>query len=533
MRTFTSYGPLNTEQNYFAPREALIQKVYSRLMGENPEDNGYYITVWAPRQTGKTWVMQEVVKKIKSSGNFDVVMFSMETLKHQESDKILLKNFVRELSLFTGKTFPIINDWDDLPSLFTKKYFKQPLVLILDEFDSLEEKFINRFAGALRGIYVSRAGQVDKTTGEKAYVLHGAALIGVQSVLGIGNEKGSPFNIQRSVHIPNLTFDEVDYIFKRYQKESGQQIDQEVIGQIYYECNGQPGLTCWLGELLTETYNKDKTRAISMDDWRYTYLYATRALPNNNVLNMISKANTEPYKEKVLELFRTDEKIEFRFDDGALNFLYLNGVIDIEENREEVNLYSRFSCPFVQKRLFNHFANELFGNLGELVPPFESLGDAVADESLNIANILRRYQTYLNENRERLLEDAPRRKDLRVFEAVYHFSLFRYLYDLLKAWKSTVYPEFPTGNGKIDILIRHAGKLYGLELKTFTNEKGYRDALEQTARYGRQLGLLEISLVFFVEAIDQQSKQKFESEYVDETGDQKVVVKPLFIQVGK
>jgi hypothetical protein len=37
------------------------------------------------------------------------------------------------------------------------------------------------------------------------------ALIGVRAVLGVENVKGSPFNVQRSVHIPNLTHDEVVY----------------------------------------------------------------------------------------------------------------------------------------------------------------------------------------------------------------------------------------------------------------------------------------------------------------------------------
>jgi hypothetical protein len=40
--------------------------------------------------------------------------------------------------------------------------------------------------------------------------------------------KGSPFNVQRSVHIPNLTHDEVVYLFDWYQRETGQSIQPEV-----------------------------------------------------------------------------------------------------------------------------------------------------------------------------------------------------------------------------------------------------------------------------------------------------------------
>ena len=36
------------------------------------------------------------------------------------------------------------------------------------------------------------------------YLLHGLALVGVRAVLGIDSDRGSPFNVQRSLHVPNL-----------------------------------------------------------------------------------------------------------------------------------------------------------------------------------------------------------------------------------------------------------------------------------------------------------------------------------------
>ncbi|MFN8486406.1 MAG: hypothetical protein U0350_02365 [Caldilineaceae bacterium] len=61
MRKFSSYGPIDTKLHYYAPRPALIQQAYAQKLGENPADGGHYITVWGPRQTGKTWVMQQVL----------------------------------------------------------------------------------------------------------------------------------------------------------------------------------------------------------------------------------------------------------------------------------------------------------------------------------------------------------------------------------------------------------------------------------------------------------------------------------------
>ena len=94
-----------------------------------------------------------------------------------------------------------------------------------------------------------------------------------------------------------------------------------------------------------------------------------------------------------------------------------------------------------------------------------------------------------------------------------------------------VYPEFPTGNGKIDLLIRYAGREHGVEVKSFSNRPAFRAALTQAARYGRQLGLDEITLVFFVEYVDDANRVKYETVYQDEeTG---VKVRPVFVETSR
>jgi len=86
--------------------------------------------------------------------------------------------------------------------------------------------------------------------------LHGLALVGVRAVLGIENQRGSPFNVQRSLKVPNLTYEEVKELYRQYQAESKQPIEATVVDQIYHSTKGQPGLVSWFGELLTETYNQ-------------------------------------------------------------------------------------------------------------------------------------------------------------------------------------------------------------------------------------------------------------------------------------
>jgi hypothetical protein len=526
MRKFSSYGPVNTKLHYYVPRKELRKTAYMQLIGGDAENSGHYTTVWAPRQTGKTWVMQQVLRKIRRQGNFEAGIISMQAAKKIGSDERMLEFFVRNLRECFGKDLPDIEAWDMLYSLFTKEYFAKPVILILDEFDAIREDFINSFANIFRDMYVRKQNDADKHSGEKNCLLHGLALIGVRSVLGIENESGSPFNVQRSLHIPNLTYEEVKSLFAWYEEESGQKTEPEVSEKLFYETRGQPGLTCWLGELITETYNTEKDRPITMAHFETVFRRAVQALPNTNILNIISKATQKDYRNTVLKLFQTDKKMVFRYDDPQLNFLYMHGVIGIEETSE--NLFVRFSSPFVQKRLFGFFSGEFLEDTGKVREPFEDLSDTLTETELNITNLMRRFGVWMKKNREWLLEDAPRRKDMRIFEAVYHFALYRYLCDFLDTRRARVWPEFPAGNGKVDIFIKYAGKIYAAELKSYTDETGYKDALAQAARYGKELNLSEIHLVFFVEYIDDEHRAKYEKEYADKESGVRVV--PVFVE---
>ncbi len=510
MRRFSSYGQLNPNSHYYVPRKELIQYAYTRLVGDDPKEEGNYVTVWAPRQTGKSWLMQQIILKLQEEKQFDVVAISLENLKDLENVSEIIKIIARKIGERLGKDFSTVDDKDKFQEIFRRDRIDKPLILILDEFDSLNAEAIGAVAGAFRNIYTERQYEIAKSSAERTYLLHGAALIGVRGVLGIENEKGSPFNIQHSLNVRDLTFDEVKGLFKWYQEDSGQSIRLEVIDALYRELRGQPGLTCWFGELLTETFNKDKSAPITIDYFHDVFTEAVYVLPSTNILNIISKAEKEPYKNLVLELFKTDRKIEFRFDDKELNYLYMNGIIDVERTKNQagrLEVWCRFASPFVQGRLFNYFSRELFHDLGVLIHPLDEMDDAVTADSLDVVNIIKRYKTYLQKNKEMVFRDMPRRKtDKRLYEAVYHFNFYRYLYDLLTKRGVAVVPQFPTGNGQIDLILKYNDRVYAIELKSFKDMYEYRRGIRQAELYGKQLGLKEIVLLFFVELKEEELK---------------------------
>ncbi|MBF0609421.1 MAG: ATP-binding protein, partial [Magnetococcales bacterium] len=60
MRSFYSYGPVNCRSHFCVPRRELIERCAGQLIGDIVDEGGRYFTIWAPRQTGKTWVMRQV-----------------------------------------------------------------------------------------------------------------------------------------------------------------------------------------------------------------------------------------------------------------------------------------------------------------------------------------------------------------------------------------------------------------------------------------------------------------------------------------
>ncbi len=97
MRRFSSYGPIDTEVHYYAPRKKLIERAYTQLMGENPGRGGHYITVWAPRQCGKTWVMQQILFRLRKDPQFDVLKINLQSLKDQRDPGKIVNVIARKI----------------------------------------------------------------------------------------------------------------------------------------------------------------------------------------------------------------------------------------------------------------------------------------------------------------------------------------------------------------------------------------------------------------------------------------------------
>ena len=91
MRKFSSYGAISTKSHYYVSRVELIDQACEQILGEDPDEGSHYITVWAPRQTGKTWLLQQVYKKLNAIDKYDIMILTMQFAKHAKSPADVLK----------------------------------------------------------------------------------------------------------------------------------------------------------------------------------------------------------------------------------------------------------------------------------------------------------------------------------------------------------------------------------------------------------------------------------------------------------
>jgi len=143
------------------------------------------------------------------------------------------------------------------------------------------------------------------------------------------------------------------------------------------------------------------------------------------------------------------------------------------------------------------------------------LDDVFTDDALNLPPLLERYKAYLDRLKSRGLDPwrgHPRRKtDLNLPEAIGHFHLYAWLRDAI-GHRAIISPEFPTGNGKVDLVIRHDTHIGVIEIKSFRDSYALRKSYAQTAGYARRLGIDTATLVVYVQIQDDAVLAKLSSE---------------------
>lgn len=489
MREFNTSGPNNPDIHYTVMREALIEKALAQIAHPADPKGGRYFTLYAPRQTGKTTFVEQLMRRLDRE-QFFPALISFEALAGAE-EPVFYRELGKVLERMGDFPFPIpaMSSKYDLMNFLAalKTQMPQKFCLIIDEFDGLNAPYLGDLLHVLRQVYHAR--------GQK-YNLHSLILIGVRNLTEINLERASPFNTNDEIRLGFFTREETLDLMAQYEAESGQQFAPEAKARLFYETQGQPGLINALCRKMVEDLNPGLDKILDAKIADEVVERFIRVEISKNVSNIMNKAREA--EDHIIELFNTSAKIPFHVDLEWQKFLWVHGVIDVEDTGGKEK-YVKFACPLYQKKLYYFFKPQI-DEARFYVPINVSYQSFLSPEGkLDLLALLQAYQAYVNRRGKKAFAHARKRKDGRLVEAAYHYSLDTFLSSAMQYLDGQSHVEFPTGNGKVDIFIFRQDRKYILEVKNYTGEDQLTKAKAQAVRYAKSEGLPEAYLVIFSE----------------------------------
>jgi type II secretory pathway predicted ATPase ExeA len=269
-RWFNTAGPCQADIHYMlSPTQRLPD--LERLI-----DQRSYFVIHAPRQTGKTTAMMALAQQLTESGRYTSVMLSVELGAPFNNDPstaeaAIIKSWQRATRIYLPSELRPSNWAETQTGQRIESALGQwaetslrPLVVLIDEIDSLQDETLLTVLRQLRNGYPSRP---------RAFP-HSVGLIGLRDVRdykvasgGSGRlDTSSPFNIKvESLTLRNFTAEEVIELCSQHTSDTRQRFTPDALQRIYGLTQGQPWLVNALARQMTEVIVQDLAIELTSD----------------------------------------------------------------------------------------------------------------------------------------------------------------------------------------------------------------------------------------------------------------------------
>ena len=494
MRRFGTQGPVNPEQHYVVARTEELTEFIKRV------EEGRYIVIFAPRQTGKTTFFYTAMDMLAAeeptylpihldfeayknltpadfySNLTEDIREEIKNLYHKRGEvpSEALKDFLENINLTDNVS--MLRGFRELARVLEN----QRVVVFIDEFDGIPPAIVSDFLYALRRIYISR------TTPRCP---HSLGIIGVKSIAQLNYDRSvSPFNIHDDFALPNFTLAQVQELFGQYTAEVGQAFAPEVTEAIHKQTGGQPYLVNRFAQILTEEMDIPKTETLTMTHFSEAHgqLLEER---NTNIEHLLTNIRKDPRFQTILmRIVSYQDSVPFNPDNDIINELATHGVITKGTDRkcEIVNPIYLYRIIQAFKPLVNGLENDYFP---EDTDGFQYLTDT---GQIQMGRLLDNFRDFIARAGYRILQvpETPQ-------EFIGQHLLFAYLDQFVTSVNGAMYMEVPTGRGRMDLIIFHNQRKYVVETKIWRGDRSYTQGKQQLAAYLATEGVTEGSYVVF------------------------------------
>ena len=512
---FNIAGPCVAADHYMLPATERLPEIMGLVRRK------LYFVIHAPRQSGKTTALKQLVRDINGSGERVAMYCSLETLQNvtdvtaaMRSVETLVAKAMKlspplaaradETLAFAGSD-PVARDpASGLMTLLTKIAADcgKPLVVFFDEADCLCYDPLIAFLRQLRNGYINR---------EDAPFPASLALVGLRNIKdykmrvrpdGASVGQASPFNVITEV-LPMRLFsqDEMRALLAQHTAATGQVFEEAALESAYRFSGGQPYLVNALARWCVEKIHQ------------------------NDYSQPITGADMEEAKEKIIREQGTHldsllEKLEEPRVRAVVEPVMLGGTVDFDGLKEDISYCLDLSLLVDDKGALKP-ANPIYA---ETIGRYLTRGTQqkarllcpenpwVKDGGLDMPGLMAAFQQFWRENADANAVPYGYR------EAYPHLVLQAFLQRVINGGGQIV-REMALGSGRLDLGVHFSGAVYAVEVKTLAYyEKSHEKAHEQVLRYMDRLGVSEGWLVVADSDLTKPWDEKISSEDILSNG---------------
>ena len=247
-RYFNIAGPCNPEEHYMLPSELRCNEVMDLIRLKQ------YFVIHAARQSGKTTLLLDLVRKMNEDGDYHALYCSLESAQSindpAQGIPAIISNV--QTAVKYNPSLPKTTEPPRTDHYYTalKEYLTdfcinldKPLVILFDETDCLANGTLISFLRQIRDGYVNRS---------TISFVHSVGLIGMRNIRDYKGKiredretlgSASPFNIvTESLTLQNFTREEVGQLLAQHTRETGQAFSSESLDRLFHYTQGQPWL---------------------------------------------------------------------------------------------------------------------------------------------------------------------------------------------------------------------------------------------------------------------------------------------------
>ena len=460
-RAFNIAGPSRPDTDYMLPPERRLLGVRELI------DEHRYFVLHAPRQVGKSTAMLSLGDQLTREGTYASVMVSVEAgVPYEDLEQavpaILGAWRARAENRLPPELWPPPWPPAERPTAIGQalrawaRLCPRPLVLFLDEVDSLAPVVLGALLRQLRDGYNDRPGAFPASI----------ALVGMRDVKdyviaagGTGRSgAGSPFNILAgSLTMRNFLRDEIGELYAQHTSDTGQVFEAGVVDRVWELTRGQPWLVNALAREATNVLVRDRSRPVQVLDIDEAKETLVRTRPTH--LQSLGSRLEDPRVRRVMEAVLAGDDL---------------GVIASEERDyvEELGLVRYDDTGRLQPAnpIYADALPRALAATIRMAMPEPGLSWLDNSGRLDLTCLLQGFLQFWIQYGHRMMGAAPYR------EIAAQLVLLTYLHRVANGGGS-VAPEFSVMSGRIDLCLRRGEVSLGIELKVWRD--GRKDPLEE------------------------------------------------------